>query len=165
MELAAGRTDRRGRHIHRVTSGTLNVDAVADGMLRSDGANVYGHSLDDSGFAIADDAVAGSFGGWPGADPGEIGAGVWEGALQFEVHLDGLLFRGGRLFLCGIASGPRNGPSAAAPSRDMFRLPLTAGIGPDRRRIAREKRRNGPDLSLLLSDRRCESDSGYCLRV
>lgn len=50
-------------------------------MLRGDDENVYGRLLDDSVFAMLDDAVAVSFGGSPGTNPTAIGGGVWEGAL------------------------------------------------------------------------------------
>ena len=64
-----------------ITSGQLNVDALVDRMLRGDDSNVYGHSLDDSVFAIVDDTVGVSFGDWPRTNPAGTGGGVWEGAL------------------------------------------------------------------------------------
>ena len=50
-------------------------------MLRGDDANVYGHWLDHSVFAMVDDSVAVSFGGSPGTNPARIGGGIWKGAL------------------------------------------------------------------------------------
>ena len=64
-----------------IASDTLNVDALADRLLRGDDSNMYGHSLDDSVFGIVDDAVAVSFGDWLGTNPGGTGGGAWEGTL------------------------------------------------------------------------------------
>ena len=64
-----------------IASRELNVYALADRMLHGEDANVYGHWLDDSVFAIMDDTVAVSLGGSPGTNPAEIGGGVWKGAL------------------------------------------------------------------------------------
>ena len=78
---------RRGERIEGedtftwIASGEMNVGALADRMLRGDDENVFGHLLDDSVFAMVDDAVAVSFGGSPGTNPTAIGGGVWEGAL------------------------------------------------------------------------------------
>ena len=78
---------RRGERIDgedtftAIASDTLNVDALADRMLRGDDANVYGHWLDHSVFAMVDDSVAVSFGGSPGTNPAGIGGGIWKGAL------------------------------------------------------------------------------------
>ena len=64
-----------------ITTSQLNVDALVDRMLRGDDSKVYGHSLDDSVFAMVDDRVAVSFGDWPRTNPGGTGGGVWEGML------------------------------------------------------------------------------------
>ncbi len=64
-----------------IASGVVDVGALADRMLRGDDANVYGRWLDDSVFAVVDDTVAVSFGASPGTSPGEIGGGVWHGAV------------------------------------------------------------------------------------
>ena len=64
-----------------IASGTLDVDALADRMLRGDDADVYGHWLDHSVFAMVDDSVAVSFGDFPGTNPTEIGGGVWTGEM------------------------------------------------------------------------------------
>ena len=59
---------RRGERIEgegtftSIVSGTLNVDALADRMLRGDIANVYGHWLDLSVFVMVDDSVVVLFG-------------------------------------------------------------------------------------------------------
>ena len=64
-----------------IASGALNIEALADRMLRGDHANVYGQWLDDSVFVIVDDTVAVSFGGSPGTTPTAVGGAVWKGAL------------------------------------------------------------------------------------
>ena len=64
-----------------IASGPLDVNALADRMLRGDDSNVYGQWLDDSVFGIVDDTVAVSFGASPGTTPTEIGGAVWRGAL------------------------------------------------------------------------------------
>ena len=63
-----------------IASGTLDVDALADRMLRGDDGDVYGHWLNDSVFAMVEDAVAISFGASSGTNPTETGGGVWTGA-------------------------------------------------------------------------------------
>ena len=78
---------RRGERIEgedtfaAITSGTLDVEALADRMLRGDDSDVYGHWLDHSVFAMVDDSVAVSFGAFPRTNPTEIGGGVWRGAM------------------------------------------------------------------------------------
>ena len=78
---------RRGERIEgedtftAITSGELNVGALADRMLRGNDANLHGHWLNDSVFGIVDDTVAVSFGGSPGTTPTEIGGAIWTGAL------------------------------------------------------------------------------------
>ena len=78
---------RRGARIEgedtftSTASGELNVDALAERMLRGDDANVYGHWLEDSVYGIVDDTVAVSFGASPGTTPTRIGGAVWRGAL------------------------------------------------------------------------------------
>ena len=78
---------RRGERIEgedtfaAITSGELNVDALVDRMLRGDLAGVYGQWLEDSVFAIVDDAVAISFGDWPATTPLPAGGAAWKGAL------------------------------------------------------------------------------------
>ena len=78
---------RRGERIEgedtfaAITSGTLDVEALADRMLRGDDSGVYGHWLDHSVFAMVDDSVAVSFGDFPRTNPTEIGGGVWRGAM------------------------------------------------------------------------------------
>lgn len=62
-------------------SDALDVDALADRMLRGDDRNVYGHWLDHSVFAMVDDSVAVSFGDFHATDPAWIGGGVWRGAM------------------------------------------------------------------------------------
>ena len=64
-----------------IASGALEVGALADRMLRGDFTNLYGQWMDDSVFAIVDDAVAVSFGGSPGTTPTALGGAVWRGAL------------------------------------------------------------------------------------
>ena len=64
-----------------IASGALDVDALADRMLRGDNSNVYGHWLDDSVAGIVDDSVAFSFGASPGTTPTDVGGAVWRGAL------------------------------------------------------------------------------------
>ena len=64
-----------------VASDALDVDALADRMLRGDDGNVYGHWLDHSVFAMVDGSVAVSFGDFPATDPALIGGGVWRGAM------------------------------------------------------------------------------------
>ena len=64
-----------------IASGALDVDALAERMLRGDDSDVYGHWLDHSVFGMVDDSVAVSFGDYPGTNPTEIGGGVWTGAL------------------------------------------------------------------------------------
>ena len=64
-----------------IASGELDVNALADRMLRDDNSNVYGHWLNDSVFAIVDETVAVSFGSSPGTTPTEMGGGVWRGTL------------------------------------------------------------------------------------
>ena len=77
-----------------VASGALDVEALADRMLRGDVSDVYGHWLEHSVFAMVDDSVAVSFGNSPGTNPTEIGGGVWTGALvaidtQTRERIDG----------------------------------------------------------------------------
>jgi len=78
---------RRGQRLEgedtftAIASHPLNVGALADRMLRGDDADVYGHSLDDSVFAVVDDTVAVSFGALPGTNPIETGGAVWKGAV------------------------------------------------------------------------------------
>ena len=78
---------RRGERIEgedsfaAISSATLDVDALAERMLRGYDANVYGHWLDHSVFAMVDDSVAVSFGDTPGTSPTELGGGIWRGAL------------------------------------------------------------------------------------
>ena len=64
-----------------IASGELDVDVLADRMLRGDDSNVYGDWLTDSVFGIVDDTVAFSFGASPGTNPTEIGGAEWRGAL------------------------------------------------------------------------------------
>ena len=64
-----------------IASGPLDVGALADRMLRGDVADVYGHWLNDSVFAMVDDAVAVSFGASPETNPAEVGGGIWTGKL------------------------------------------------------------------------------------
>ena len=64
-----------------IASGSLDVGALADRMLRGDYAGVYGGWLDDSVFAIVNAAVAVSFGAAPGTNPMPIGGALWNGAL------------------------------------------------------------------------------------
>ena len=64
-----------------IASGTLDVDALADRMLRGDNSDVYGHWLDHGFFGMVDDSVAVSFGDFPGTNPTAIGGAVWTGAL------------------------------------------------------------------------------------
>ena len=64
-----------------IASDPLDVDELADRMLRGDDRNVYGVWLDESMSGIVDDRVAFSFGASPGTNPTEIGGGVWTGAL------------------------------------------------------------------------------------
>ncbi|MCY3598066.1 MAG: thermonuclease family protein [Rhodospirillales bacterium] len=64
-----------------IASGALDVEALADRMLRGDFANVHGQWMDDSVFVIVDDSVAVSFGGSPGTTPTAPGGAVWRGAL------------------------------------------------------------------------------------
>ena len=64
-----------------IVSGTLDIVALADRMLRGDDANVYGRWLDHSVFAMVDDTAAVSFGDSPGTNPTEIGGGVWRGTM------------------------------------------------------------------------------------
>ena len=76
---------RRGERIEgedtfaAIVSGTLDVDALAERMLRGDTANVYGHWLGHSVFAMVDDSVAVSFGDSPGTNPTLVGGAVWRG--------------------------------------------------------------------------------------
>ena len=76
---------RRGERIEgedtfaATVSSTLDVDALADRMLRGDTSNVYGHWLDHSVFVVVDDSVAVSFGGAPGTNPTVAGGAVWRG--------------------------------------------------------------------------------------
>ena len=76
---------RRGERIEAqdtfaaIASGTLDVDALADRMLRGDTANVYGHWLEYSVFVMVDDSVAVSFGDSPGTNPTVAGGAVWRG--------------------------------------------------------------------------------------
>ena len=69
-----------------IVSEALDVDALADRMLRGDDGDVYGRWLDHSVFAVVDGSVAVSFGDFPATDPTPIGGGVWRGAL---VGIDG----------------------------------------------------------------------------
>lgn len=64
-----------------IASGTLDVEALADRMLRGDHSDVYGHWLEHSVFGMVNDSVAVSFGDYPGTNPAEIGGGTWTGAL------------------------------------------------------------------------------------
>lgn len=64
-----------------LASGTLDVEALADRMLRGNDSGVYGRWLEHSVFGMVDDSVAVSFGDYPGTNPTEIGGGVWTGAL------------------------------------------------------------------------------------
>ena len=64
-----------------IASGALNIEALADRMLRGDYTNVYGQWMDDSVFVIVDDTVAVSFGASPGTTPTALGGAVWRGAL------------------------------------------------------------------------------------
>ena len=64
-----------------VSSGALDVEALADRMLRGDVSDVYGHWLEHSVFGMVEDTVAVSFGDYPGTNPTEIGGAVWSGAL------------------------------------------------------------------------------------
>ena len=85
---------RRGERIDgedtftAIASDTLNVDALADRMLRGDDANVYGHWLDHSVFAMVDDSVAVSFGGSPGTNPAGIGGSYLERRAGRKGHPD-----------------------------------------------------------------------------
>ena len=69
-----------------IASEALDVDALADRMLRGDDGDVYGHWLDRSVFGMVDGSVAVSFGDFPATDPAPIGGGVWRGAM---VGIDG----------------------------------------------------------------------------
>ena len=60
---------------------TLDAAALADRMLRGDDSGVWGRWLEHSVFAIVDDAVAVSFGDFPGTNPTATGGGVWTGAM------------------------------------------------------------------------------------
>ena len=64
-----------------IASDRLDADALAERMLRGDDANIYARWLDDSAFAIVDDAVAVSFGASPGTNPIRIGGGAWKGTM------------------------------------------------------------------------------------
>lgn len=64
-----------------ITSGPLDVDALADRMLRGDNSNVYGDWLTDSVFGIVNDTVAFSFGASPGTNPIQVGGAEWRGSL------------------------------------------------------------------------------------
>ena len=64
-----------------IASGVLDVEALADRMLRGDFANVHGQWMEDSVSVIVDDSVAVSFGGSPGTTPTAPGGAVWRGAL------------------------------------------------------------------------------------
>ena len=64
-----------------IASGTLDVEALADRMLRGDVSDVYGHWLEHSVFGMVEDTVAVSFGDYPGTNPTEIGGAVWSGAM------------------------------------------------------------------------------------
>ena len=59
----------------------LDVDALADRMLRGNDSIMYGYWLHDSVIVIVDDTVAVSLRGSPGTSPTEIGGGVRRGAL------------------------------------------------------------------------------------
>ena len=70
-----------------IASEALDVDALADRMLRGDDGNVYGHWLDYSVFAMVDGSVAVSFGDFPATDPpGSAGCGgaPWSPAATRE---------------------------------------------------------------------------------
>ena len=64
-----------------IASDVLDVEALADRMLRGDFTGVYGQWMDDSVFVMVDDAVAVSFGGSPGNTPSALGGAVWRGAV------------------------------------------------------------------------------------
>ena len=78
---------RRGARIEgedtftSIASGELDVDALAERMLRGDNSNVYGPWLDDSVFGIVADTAAFSFGSSLGTAPTESGGAVWNGAM------------------------------------------------------------------------------------
>ena len=78
---------RRGERIEAqdtfaaLASAALDVEALADRMLRGDTANVYGHWLEHSVFVMVDDSVAVSFGDAPGTNPTVGGGAVWRGDL------------------------------------------------------------------------------------
>ena len=67
-------------------SGGVDVDALADRLVRGDGSGFWGSVLEDSVFGLVDETIAVSFGAWSETSPTGIGRAVWLGSV---VGLDG----------------------------------------------------------------------------
>ena len=77
-----------------ITSAAIDADALAERMLHGDDAGVYGRWLEHIVFGMVDDAVAISFGDFPGTNPTAIGGATWTGTLigidtQSQERIDG----------------------------------------------------------------------------